>query len=287
MFRNLSKNRPPIVPALVAVAGFAALMIAACDVQFDPIDRERGQFSVFGALDLNEEVNYIRIGDMNSPLTTDSTRNINASVKLENLESGDQTILESEVWEYEDIFLHNYRVEEELTPDTHYRLSIQRPNGSGIEVSILTPTRAEAQAEPLNQTCHSDITLEFSPVNGGSIELRVGTFLPNRLGTMPHWGSTRILQPDEDRPEEPLTFTFKPIEMIQLVPQSPGSPSFSCHHLREDMFRIRYTHYSRGFLERVLNDPFDIMFSTERLGALYEDSLDIPIDTTRICPPDC
>lgn len=261
----------------LAVVG---VMIIACDNTLDPIDKETGIYAIYGFLDLDEEINYIRVRDLNAPFTAEATQDIDAVVTLENLESGTTQILESTVMEYEGVFLHNFQVNGKISSDTQYRLTAKRSDGVTVSVLTTTPTMPEPSVVPTNQDCYIPIDVKFEPTNGGTIVLRVGF----QIG-FEYWLSPQVLKTNEENPEEKISYTFTPREQLALVPGTGGN--LSCHDMRDDNFYINYIHYSPGFYEKISNDPFDILASTERFGALYEDTLFIPIDTSRVCPQDC
>jgi len=66
------------------------------------------------------------------------------------------------------------------------------------------------------------------------------------------------------------------------------NPDLRCGQaLQNGNIYLSYIHYSSGFHEQIENDPFDNLQSTQRFGALYYDTLAVPVDTSPICPQDC
>lgn len=257
-------------------------MIIACDNTLDPIDKDTGIYAIYGALDLNKETNYIRVKGLKAPFTAEATRNIDAAVTLENLRLGTKQVLEeSAVMEYEGIFLHNFEVTGKIIPDTRYRLTAKRSDGVTVSVITATPTRPPPSATPINQDCYTPITVEFEPVKGGTIVLRVG--YPFTING--HWNPAQVLKADENASGGKITYTFIPNEQVRFVTGTGGK--LRCHHLDGTNFYISYFHYGPGFHEKIINDPFNILASTDRFGAFYADTLVIPVDTSRVCPPDC
>ena len=263
---------------------FCFVMFAwACNNTIEPLDRENGIFAIYGFLDLKENNHYIRVKDLHAPFTKAATETIDATVTLHNLTLGTATLLESERRAHEDIYQHNFIYSDSVYADHKYKLSIERSDGVIIDVTTLTPSMPEPIAEPLNQNCYVPIEFSMGSLNGGTVELRLG------LGPSANhwWGRPHILQPDDSENPTQVTFTFTPHDaMINILPFT--NPSARCsQYLNTGSIYISYIHYSPGFFERIANDSFDIFESTQKFGALYFDTLAVPVDTSPVCPQDC
>lgn len=257
------------------------LVLWACDDNtLDPLDEETGIYSIYGVLDLNEETNYIRIRDLNAPFTAEATRELNAVVTLENLGIGTSEQLVSERTEQEGVYHHNFVVNGVIQPDTEYRLTIKRTDGVTVTVSEITPTKPEPVITSANTDCDTPIEVEFSPEKGGTLTYNIG-FEFGRT----YFLTTQVLRSDGNNPEK-LSFAFTPADIIRSTIYSNLS-QIRCHDLSSENFILLYRHYGPGLYEKIENDPFDILRSTERFGGYYNERLDIPIDTSRVCPQDC
>lgn len=275
----MNKRYQSLFPLFIGLM-LAGAMIAACDNnELDPIDRDTGIYGMYGALDLNKQVNYIRVKDLNAEFTEAATETIDATVTFENLENGAVQTLDSETLKWEDINLHNFIVKGPIAPDTRYRVTAERSDGVKVAIETLTPTVPVPQANPINEDCHTPITVAFEPTNGSTMGLKLGFLRGDTL-----WRVEQIVQADQQNRNR-ISYTFVPQDELDLFP--PGNQTILCNELSESNVFIAYVHYSPGFYEKIENDPFDILASTDRLGALYYDTLAIPIDTSRVCPQDC
>ncbi|MDZ7807631.1 MAG: hypothetical protein U5K71_11010 [Gracilimonas sp.] len=80
-------------------------------------------------------------------------------------------------------------------------------------------------------------------------------------------------------------FEFLPVDLTKMV---PGSLSrLRCSDLLLPYFEFYFTHYGEGFYEYINTSSFDAFESTQRFGSYYRDTLIVPVDTSRVCPPDC
>jgi hypothetical protein len=116
-------------------------------------------------------------------------------------------------------------------------------------------------------------------MNGSTIVYRIGA----PVG-ITWWGPRNVLSSGQTASD--VSINFIPVEqLLFLLPGSRGE--VRCHDMTGKNFFISIDHYGPGLYDKIRNDPFDILQSTERFGAFYRDTLAIPIDTSRVCPQDC
>ena len=112
------------------------LILCSCDNSLEPVDQETGTYSVYGVLDLNEAPNYIRVRDLKIPFTAEATKEIDAEVILQNLDSNSTERLEDIKTQFNGVFQHNFEVDR-IFPDTEYRLTVKNAAGEGLEFDSL------------------------------------------------------------------------------------------------------------------------------------------------------
>ncbi|MCC5941999.1 MAG: hypothetical protein JJU37_10700, partial [Balneolaceae bacterium] len=159
---------------------------------------------------------------------------------------------------------------------------VERSDGAEVEAYTVTTTYPEPLVTPPNQNCYNPIDIEFGPLNGGTIVLRVG----RGLGEFDGWGPPQVLRTGVNHPDHQVNYTFTLNEKLQFV-----SPFFylgdHCSKILSGNVYISYTHYAPGFYEKLFDEDFDIIDSTIRFGSHYRDTLAVPIDMTPQCPPHC
>lgn len=255
----------------------ATLLVGCDDNTLDPIDRDRGLYGIYGALNLNNEVNYIRVKDLNAGLTAEATDTIDATVTLENLETGVIDTLPSTRLQFEDIYLHNFIVNRPISPDTPYRVRAERSDGKSTSIETLTPTMPVPVAGPENQACNTPVTVTFDPTNGGTIILRIGIPFETRLGPI-YWATPQELK-DDASGQGNIEYTFSPEVQVDVIPPSlTNGRDLECTDLNDDEFLISFSHYAPGFYEKIDDENFDIVKSTDRFGAFYRDTLAVTVD---------
>jgi len=253
--------------------------LLSCDSTLKPVDKDFGIYAVYGMLDLRKDINYIRVRDLNVPFTESATREIDAEVTLENLNSGFTEVLERNRRLFNGVYQHNFKIEQEIEANTEYQFTITRSDGASLILNATSPSYPEPIAEPVNQDCYTPIDVTFNPMYKGTIvyliEYKVGDTLRQGSFTLKN----------ESIQGTGASFTFTPIDLLKVVPGSRGA--FRCTELTVPEFNITYRHFSEGFYEKFYENKFEAFESTQRFGSYYEDTLTIPIDDSRVCPPDC
>ncbi|MEO9885808.1 MAG: hypothetical protein ABJR05_02070 [Balneola sp.] len=260
------------------------LILCSCDNSLEPVDQETGTYSVYGVLDLNEAPNYIRVRDLKIPFTAEATKEIDAEVILQNLDSNSTERLEDIKTQFNGVFQHNFEVGR-IFPDTEYRLTVKNAAGEGLEFVAKTPSILTKSISPDNRDCFTETFINFGNTNGGNMDYVLDTvavkgdesrgisfleaFYLKKSGT--------LLANDEE-PTEPLFFDFIPGKVLNTNLGIPR-PLKKCSDLMFDRYVITYIYYSKGLQEKVANDPFDILSSTARFGAFYSDTIVVKFDT--------
>ena len=249
----------------------------SCDNSLEPVDKNLGSYSVYGVLDLNNNKNYIRVRYLKAPFTVEATKEIDASVVLEDLDSGSSQILRNARTQYKGVFQHNFEVDE-VVPNTEYRLKIEKSDGRLLELQTKTPSLAVKSITPEARNCKTPITFELSNLNGGSIEYVLSSRRMNLDEPLFfeafYKENIRVFKPDENNPQEPLSVTF-------VLGDGPGTPDFEeCRELNFNKYYVTFIYYSKGLQENISRSEFDVLESTIRFGALYADQFAIEFDTT-------
>lgn len=268
-----------IKTAILACMFFVQIIILACNSSIEPLDKRTGVYAIYGALDMDKQTNYIRVRDLNAPFTAAATEFLDAEITLENLNNGVIANLSSERKEYDGVFLHNFLVNQEILPNSSYKLTARRSDGITVSVTTLSPTRPILDVLPVNGNCYEPITVEFSPTNGGKIVYRLGFGIGDILFKSPH-----ILKETEETPGV-INLTFTPFQELKTFRRS-------CYSLNDTNLYVEYAYYSEGLYPYeevpITANPFDIFQSTQVFGAYFENAIfSFPIDTSKVCPQDC
>lgn len=263
------------------ISAFSVLLIT-CDNTLSPIDENKGVFSVYGYLDVEEEINYIRVKDLNTPLDADTTGSIDAEVMLEDLDTGTLDTLQDTVVEFDGVNTHNYYSAMDILYENKYRLTIERSDGEKVTVTATSPKRTNVEVSPTEENCITPFDIHLDAVDDpGDLNLWVGFHFNNRT----FWAlitSPDPIPPDE-APEQGITFRITPkIVLNEIFQPQAGGEDVWCHELDDDQLIVRFTHFGPDFAEDNSTSTLENPLQTTRFGALYSDMHSFRIDTTEI-----
>jgi len=217
------------------------LIIVGCENRVEVLDRSKGSFSVYGGLNLFSDTNYVRVKDLNQPLTDDSTRRLDATVTLTNLSTGTSQTLVDSVRTFDGVNTHNFRTTLDIEPQTSYRVTVEDDSRRTQETTI-APQIATVDAGPTGRVCNVPIRITFDGVEDPeNLEVAVGVEYRGRE----RW--TFPGEPDDVEGEDQVSVEFMPIRILDGIFQQCG-PFGSlrevwCHDLSRNDLLIRYTHF--------------------------------------------
>lgn len=115
----------------VFVLGVSAFMYHSCEPAFNPINSNKGYYSIFGYLNASADTNYVRIEQLRDSMATDTPAELNAKVTLTNTTTGETVTLKDSLFSYyESGKAHNYYTTMNIEPEQQYRLEVAGPEGS-------------------------------------------------------------------------------------------------------------------------------------------------------------
>lgn len=249
-------------------------LLTACDNSLDPVNRQKGLYSLYGSLNVDKDTNYIRIKNLNTPFVKDSTRKIDANVSLRNLDNGASEVMSDSVVKFKGIYTHNFYTTMDIEEATDYELSIRRSDGKSARALATTPEIADVQTGPEGQTCYSEIEMRFQPVAPeDELNLSIGFDLRGER----YWAF-----PVPERVEDnTLVFRFTPKDILDRVFNPFTGDGVCCFQLSNSKFYVKYTHFGPNYLKGT-TDTLAIPGGTGRFGGLYDRSYSFPIDTAQI-----
>lgn len=269
------------------------IFISGCENSIQPLDRNNGVFSIYGALDLKKEVNFVRIKDLNRTLLQDTAGSIDASVVIENLQSGNSDVMQDSIVAFDGVKTHNFYTGMDILPDTRYRVSVERSDGRTVTAETYTPSIARTDVEPVMEDCKTTIKVTFSPVEERiNLSLNIG-FNYNGARQWVYLRENLAAGPGNiDNDQKTEIYSFSPKDILDLFTGydavfNQGAEEIWCHELDDDRFYVRYTHYGPDFFENTTSYSLQIPGGTGRLVSLYKDTLNFRIDTANVCKPKC
>lgn len=270
--------RPPHLWYLFSVI-LAGFVLGGCDNTLEPLNKEKGIYSVYGFVDVRDEVNYIRVKNMNIPLVDDTSSTIDATVTLTDVNRGISRILEDSLVQFDSVVTHNFRTRLDIQPETTYRLDVEGGDGRTVSATTTTPGIARYNAAPTGEPCDSLITVTFKPVKKETIIVMGLQFL---IGGQ-WFGEFRTLQaPVSGSYDGSVSYTFMPLEFIR---ESLNDNSLHCWSMDTEYFYVDYIHYGPDYEfggATNVSDSLQIPGGAGQFVGLLRNSFKIRIDTTEI-----
>lgn len=276
------------VRPVTAVLLLGVALLTACDNTLEPLNTEKGTYSIYGYLDVRDAVNYIRVKNLNIPLQSDTFSVLDADVTLTDVDRGSSAMLTDTVVVFDGVQTHNFMTRMDIRPETTYRLTVDDRKGTTVSATTTTPGIAETHVQPVGGDCITPITYTFSNVGEETIlsaqvrfEMSNTDYFINRL-----FIPERIVGFDGT-----VSFTVSPAAMIYdaICGQSPECdlppvPPAPCYLLSSDELTLQYIHYGPDYELRSGNvsDSLGIPGGAGSLVGLLQDSYTFRIDTSKI-----
>jgi hypothetical protein len=249
------------------------LFILSCDDSLETFDPDAGDFAVHGYLDPDKPINAIRVRNLRAPFTAGDAETPDISVTLTHLEGGRTEVLSPVFLADDGMFLYNFLSRESILPNNTYLLRAETSDGTSREWETRVPVRAEVLANPAPVGCRERIRVNFAPMNGGTIVVKVGLG-PGRNAP---WGAPIVLR-DGSTDGSPLGvgFDFVPLDQVAMLTRSTF-PVSNCNSLSGGQIYLSYIHYGPGFYDVLVEAADDLRLSTQTFGSAYFDTLGIRV----------
>lgn len=274
----------------VVISLIIALLPGCGDKTIDPIEDGTGIYSFYGAIDLNEHPNYVRIRDLKTPFLSE-TESLNAKVTFLHLDSGKEKILKDTVVTFSGNITNNYIITDTLLPRNTYTISATRLDDGLTSVSTATmPGITEQTATPDSTAdCEQPITFRFGNVlPAENIRIEAGFAYDNQLT----WFEVGRICDIRQTGSNEMVFSASINDLLGIVFPPPGTnmlvcdgvaPAVSCGQLDENIARLRYVHlgpeWNAVYPLRPVNptDISDVDNGLGFFGGIMSDSFIIPI----------
>jgi len=277
------------MPGLTIVLLFLiSLSFAACDNTVDPLDEEIGIYSIYGALDMNSDLNYIRIKDLNIPLRDGEIVDFSGNATIENLSTHESRALGDTLVNFDGVYVWNFISDMPIEEETTYEVAVVNPEGRRVTATATTLRRASIDVFNEMQDCTTAVTATISPVLTGDVQAEIGfQYDGNQF-----WTS---IQPDifgDQNDPDAMVYIFRPLDILDSVfnPSSPFGSSGTrvwCHELQSDILDFRFIHTSPDFAGDAISDTLTIPGGAGSFGAYYRDNESFRIDLANVCFPFC
>ncbi len=267
------------------------LTINSCDTSrtINPFEEEVFAYSIYGAVELQSDENYIRVRNVNEPFLADSgVAYKNITVKLEDISSSDDLAIRPTYVDFNDNFTLNYLIEDELEPRETYDFSISNQKGETVRSEFTMPGISTVR---LNRTvienCFQEIRFTWDNVNKPEyILVEAGA----RYEGVLYWGEVRRVDepdhiPGENKMEMELSINqllvdIFPPSNVTVSSIESWRPEVMCHQLDSKEIYIRYIHFGpdweqfeeSSYFHNDYHETGEVENGYGFLGGIYRDS---------------
>lgn len=124
----------------LGLAATLFLVLGGCDPNVDLFRESNQYYSIFGALNVSADTQYVRVEPLRDGLLTSAPATLDATVTLTNLDEGRTVTLRDSVFHYgEDTRAHNFFTTSEIALATSYRLVVDGPGEAETRVETRVP----------------------------------------------------------------------------------------------------------------------------------------------------
>lgn len=205
--------------------GACFVMVGGCDNTIEPFS-EKGAYAVHGYVNVTSDRQFVRVKPLSVPITKVDSASLDATVTLENRESGTTVTLRDSTFAFEDanarVYTHSYWTDLPITPSTKYRLSVEGPHGS-VQATAVTPTGTRPKVTPPKGGCREEITVVLREMGSRRqhYQSRVGVKPPDTAWVYYRQHDSPLIGYDFGlfKTEEGwLAFTFIPENLVRGLP---------------------------------------------------------------------
>lgn len=253
------------------------LYIVSCDNTVDPLDEEKGIYSIYGAIDMNADQNYIRVKDLNLPMRDGEIVDFNGEVTFMHIESQTTELLRDTVINFNEIYVRNFKTTMEINAESQYQVTAQRNDSRKVSSIATTPNIASVTVEPKEIDCQTMVTSKIGPIFSGKMQVNVGFWYDGNIYWVPQQDNNPLVV-------EEYELSFTPLDILDEVfyPDTPFGRQGRrvwCHELSSANFIIRFIHYGPDFFEDTSSDTLQIPGGAGNFGAFYEEEYLFEVDT--------
>lgn len=269
-------------------------IISCSDRTVNPFEENAGFFSIYGAIDADSELNYIRVKNTQIPALPDSLNPLDANIQFQNLASGSTISLRDTLINFSGFTTHNLIIDQLLDPRKTYVLSVEGTDGRSVSTKVTIPDNTEVEVN-LNEvrSCREQIEFTYkNVVEPENVRMEVGFFWDGEI----RWSEIGLVAKLERRQEVDEMFVSMSLNnlLVEVFPPrqlafapNPRSvePSVNCQSIRRIF--IRYRHLGEEWVifqsrpGRFPSDPLewqDVEDGLGFLGAFRKGEFIIPVN---------
>jgi hypothetical protein len=243
-------------PVHIAVFLGLGLFFTHCDRVINPFEETVGTYSVYGAIELDQDSNFVRVRDVTIPFLSDTTGYEDLKVYFQ-LPDGSRKQLEKRIRTLRGNNTFNYVIREPLEPRKEYTVILEDDTNAptianaitpGLSYHTVKPDTADGCFQKIRFTFHNVLPTEYIIAEAGV------NFNGNVV-----WGTVKSVEVPTHETGTDKFSMFVSVNnlMVDIFPPPPEAtigippvswlPSIRCYELESDEMYLRYIHFGKGW----------------------------------------
>lgn len=266
---NVSK-----ITFIMLIIGLSAVyLFSGCEASFNPVNEEKGSYSIYGSLNIDRQKNYIRVKNLNIPFSRDTISQLDATVKLKDLTRGNTETLRETVIKTAGVKIHTFIAEMAIRPETEYVATVQDANGREVSAQTRTPVVSQKiTLQPQQLGCRENFEIVFEPVNPDElIQLKIS--FGEQLDT-----NAYVFFEAKGRGQTQAFISLRPYDVVRVNFQFPPPRENDCEQIDTNFLTMVYTHYGFRPGTSTTSDSINVPGGTGEFLGFYRDTLTFELD---------
>jgi hypothetical protein len=235
-----------IIPLLI-------ISLSSCNHSIKPIADQSPGYSMYGALNIGESPNFIRVHDNSFLLTPEATRDLNITMFITDLNTNITSQLSDSVVVFDSLYTHNFLYDSQITFNNRYKVLLEDEFGYRDSLISVTPSQTEFTLSTTEVECDQRFYVDLTNIDlnaGEQLIAEAGIELSNTW----YWTARESVR-DYDSENNILTVGWSPEEVSADIFTGGFGPGPGCDEFSSDFVRFRFTHI--GYMEggKTNSDP--------------------------------
>lgn len=241
--------------SIISLWIFLVVLSGSCDRVINPFEDETGTYSVYGALNVEDELHSVRVRNVTIPFLSDSALGYDDINVFFHYPDNRVVQLRDSVINFNGNYTYNYLIDGALEPDSEYRIQLTFDGDQEANSIISTPGISNGDSTPdQSNGCEQQIRIFFNNVKSPEFVLAdVGVEHDGKLKWAPIGTVDQIDHvPNSDRMEVKMTVTNllvdifpPPPEATIGIPRRFWRPTVNCQELDAFTMYFRYIHFGK------------------------------------------
>ncbi len=259
-----------LFPSYFSIVLLVAVSAISCERVINPFESSQGTYSVYGALDVDDDQHRIRVRNVSIPFLSDSALGYDDISVFFEYPDNRTVQLEDTVINFNGNYTYNYLIDGRLEPNSEYSVKLRFDDNEEATSIISTPRVSFVDTTPdQSNGCDLEMRIFFQNVDEPEFVIaEVGVQYDGKA----NWATIGTVDkiehvPNSDRMEVKLSITNLLVDIFPPPPEATigipprfWRPTVSCTELDQQTIFLRYIHFGKEWEEFRDTEFLDLQF---------------------------